>query len=82
MLQKICTLIKNQLNVNTKALWTDRGRKYLYDLFKNYYDDKGIAKQLTIPSTPQQNDVIERRNITLLDIVRLMMAQANSPISF
>ena len=82
MLQKICTLVKNQLNVNTKALWTDRGREYLYDLFKNYCDDKGIATQLTIPSTPQHNGIVERRNITLLDMIRLMMAQANLPISF
>ena len=42
-----------QLNVNIKALRTDRGRKYLFDLFKNYCDDKGIARQLTIPSTSQ-----------------------------
>ena len=31
---------------------------------------------------PQQNGVAERRNRTLLDMVRLMMAQAKLPISF
>ena len=46
-------LVENQLNVNIKALWTVRGREYLSDLFKIYCDDKGIAKQLTIPSTLQ-----------------------------
>ena len=30
-------LVENQLNVNIKTLRTDRGREYLYDLFKNYY---------------------------------------------
>ena len=53
-------LVENQLNVNIKALRTDRGRECLYDLFKNYCDDKGIARQLTIPSTPQQNGIAER----------------------
>ena len=28
-------LVKNQLNVNIKALRTDQGRGYLFDLFKN-----------------------------------------------
>jgi len=35
-----------------------------------------------IPNTPQQNGVAERRNRTLLVMVRSMMAQANLPISF
>jgi len=49
---------------------------------KNFCDEKGIARQLTIPYTPQQNGVAERRNRTLFDMVRSMMAQANLPISF
>ena len=43
---------------------------------------KGIARQLIIPYTPQQNGVVERRNRTLFDMVRSMMAQANLPITF
>ena len=39
-------LVENQLNVNIKALWTDQGREYLYDLFKIYYDNKDIVRQL------------------------------------
>jgi len=35
-----------------------------------------------IPRTPQQNNVAERKNGTLLDMVRSMMAYANLPISF
>ena len=75
-------LVENQLNANIKALRTDRGREYLPDKFKNFCDEKGIVRQLTIPYTPQQNGVVERRNRTLLDMVRSMMAQANLPISF
>jgi hypothetical protein len=35
-----------------------------------------------MPSTPQQNGEAERRNRTLLEIVRSMMAQENLPISY
>ena len=49
--------------------------------FKELCDEKGIMRQLTMPQTPQQNGVAERRNRTLLEMVRLIMAQANLPIS-
>jgi transposase InsO family protein len=45
-------------------------------------DEKGIARQLTILYTPQQNGVTERRNKTLFDMVRSMMMHANLPIFF
>ena len=35
-----------------------------------------------IQHTPQQNSIAEHRNQTLIDMVRLMMAHANVPISF
>ena len=38
--------------------------------------------QLTAPGTPQQNGVAERRNKTLLDMVRSMMSHASLPDSF
>ena len=75
-------LVKNQLNIKIKSLWTDRGREYLFDLFKTYCDEKGITKQLAIPYTSQQNGAAERSNRTLLDMVRSMMVQAKLPISF
>ena len=55
--------------------------EYLSDQFKVFCESKGIRTQLFIPYTPQQNGVAERRNITLLDMVMSMMAQANLPIS-
>ena len=75
-------LVENQLSTKIKALRSDRGREYLSEQFKDFCDEKGIARQLTISYTPQQNGVAERRNRTLLDMVRSMMAQANLPISF
>ena len=76
------TLVENQLNTKIKFLRTDRGREYLSNLFNAYCDEKGIARQLTIPYTPQQNGVAEIRNMTLLDMVRSMIMQAKLPISF
>lgn len=65
-----------------KALGTDRGREYLSEQFKELYNDKGIPRQLIMPKTPQQSGIAERRNRTLLDMVRSIMAQANLPIQY
>ena len=75
-------LVENKLNTKIKSLRTDKGREYLYDLFKTYCDEKGISRHLTIPYTPQQNGVVEKRNRTLLDMIRSMMVQVKLPISF
>ncbi|KAL4308299.1 hypothetical protein GQ457_01G020660 [Hibiscus cannabinus] len=42
----------------------------------------GIVSQLTPPGTPQWNGVSERRNQTLLDMVRSMMSHIDLPTSF
>ena len=42
----------------------------------------GIVSQLTPPGTPQRNAVSERRNRTLLDIMRYMMSLTDLPLSF
>jgi len=75
-------LVENQLNTTIKCLRTDRGGEYLSNLFKGFCEQKGIERQLTIPNTPQQNGVAERKNHTLLDMVRSMMAQANLDMSY
>jgi transposase InsO family protein len=80
--KKFIIFIKNQLDIKVKALRTDRGRKYLSDKFKQMCEEKGILRQLTIPYTPQQNGAAERRNRTLLEMVRSMMVQVNLSITF
>jgi hypothetical protein len=80
--RRFMNLVENQMERTIKTLRTDRGREYLSEQFKQLCENKGIHRQLTIPGTPQQNGVVERRNQTLLDMVRSMMAQANLPISF
>ena len=75
-------LVENQLDKSIKALRTDRGCKYLSEQFKELCDERGIARQLMMPYTPQQNGMTEMRNWTLLEMVRLMMVQANLLISY
>ena len=50
--------------------------------FGDHLKQCGIILQLTLPGMPQWNGVSERRNQTLLDMVRSMMSQADLPLSF
>jgi GAG-pre-integrase domain/Integrase core domain len=74
--------VENQLGKKTKVFRTDRGGEYLSGEFRGYLMAHGIVSQLTPPGTPQWNGISERRNRTLLDMVRSMMSKAELSRSF
>ncbi|KAJ9547335.1 hypothetical protein OSB04_019878 [Centaurea solstitialis] len=74
--------VHNLLDKRIKFLRSDRGGEYLSDEFDNHLMECGIVSQLTPPYTPQMNGVSERRNRTLLDMVRTMMCHSTLPMSF
>nr|GEU52013.1 hypothetical protein [Tanacetum cinerariifolium] len=74
--------VKNQLGKTIKALRSDRGGEYISQEFKDYPKACGIVQQLTPPYTTQHNGMSERRNRTLLDMVRSMMNLTTLPLSF
>ena len=73
---------KNNRNKKIKFLRSDRGGEYLSYEFGLHLKQCGIVSQLTPPRTPQRNGVSERRNRTLLDMVRSMMSLTDLPLSF
>ena len=74
--------VENQTGKSIKTLRSDRVGEYLSTEFTQFLKDHGILSQWTPPYTPQLNGVSERRNRTLLDMVRSMMSFADLPISF
>ncbi|KAJ9535999.1 hypothetical protein OSB04_un000841 [Centaurea solstitialis] len=74
--------VQNQLDRKIKFLRSDRGGEYLSLEFDSHLRECGIVSQLTPPYTPQMNGVSERRNRTLLDMVRSMMCRSTLPVSF
>ena len=65
--------MKNHRDKKIKFLRSDRGDEYLSYEFGLHLKQCGIVSQLTPPGTPQCNGVSERRNRTLLDMMRSMM---------
>ncbi|GJY60109.1 retrotransposon protein, putative, ty1-copia subclass [Tanacetum coccineum] len=74
--------VENQLKKTIKSLRSDLGGGYISQEFKDYLKSCGIVQQLTPPYTPQHNGVSERRNHTLLDMVRSMMNLTTLSLSF
>ncbi|GJS67264.1 retrotransposon protein, putative, ty1-copia subclass [Tanacetum coccineum] len=74
--------VENQLGKTIKSLRSDRGGEYMSQEFLDHLKEHGIIAHRTPPYTPQHNGVSERRNRTLLDMVRSMMSQTTLPKSF
>ena len=74
--------VENQCCKKIKVLRFDHGGEYLSHEFSDHLKSCGIVPQLTPPGTPQRNGVSERRNRTLLNMVRSMMSQSDLPLSF
>lgn len=75
-------LMKTQKGMKPKKFNSDRGGEYINKIFRNYLDQERIEYQYTSPNTPQLNGVAERKNRTLIEIVRCMLNQANLPRRF
>lgn len=43
---------------------------------------KGIRQKFSAPGTPQQNIIVERKNMNLIEAVRTMLKEAKLPIYF
>ena len=74
--------VENHRNKRIKFLQSDHREEYLSYEFGLHCKQCGIVSQLTPHGTPQRNGVSERRNRTLLDMVRSMMYLTDLPLSF
>eukprot|EP00253_Pinus_taeda_P027719 PITA_27719 len=60
-------LVENQTEKKIKVLRTYNGGEFCSKEFEEFYKKSGITWQKTTPYTPQQNEVAERMNKTLME---------------
>jgi len=65
--------VEKKTNSFIIALRTDQGGEFTSQEFNNFYEVNGIRRQLTAAYTPQQNGVAERKNKTIMNMVRNMI---------
>ncbi|GJR87381.1 putative ribonuclease H-like domain-containing protein, partial [Tanacetum coccineum] len=75
-------LIENLVDHKIKVIRCDNGTKFKNREMNLFCDMKGILRQFSIAKTPQQNGVAERRNRTLIEAARNMLANSKLPTTF
>lgn len=58
---------------------TDRGGEFMSNEFNSFCEESGIKRHLTAPYTPQQNGFVERRNMTLMEMARIILKHKCMP---
>nr|GEW10235.1 retrovirus-related Pol polyprotein from transposon TNT 1-94 [Tanacetum cinerariifolium] len=61
------------LNKTVRFIRTDNDTEFVNHDLTHYYKSVVIFHQKSVPRTPQQNDVVERRNRTLVEAARTML---------
>ncbi|RVW40116.1 Retrovirus-related Pol polyprotein from transposon TNT 1-94 [Vitis vinifera] len=74
--------VEKETGRSIKILCTDHGGEYCSNEFEHFCDDQSIRRELTTAYTPQQNGVSERKNRTILNMVRSLLARGKIPKSF
>ena len=75
-------MVEKSNGKNLKVLRTDNGGKFIYREFEEFLKNEGIKHELTVSECPQQNGVAERLNVTLMEMVRSMLACFKLPQTF
>ncbi|GJX71308.1 retrovirus-related pol polyprotein from transposon TNT 1-94 [Tanacetum coccineum] len=77
---KFLKQIQVGLNKTVRNIRTDNGTKFVNKDLTDYYERVSIFYQKTVPSTPQQNNVVKRRNRTLVEAARTMLIFSKAPM--
>jgi transposase InsO family protein len=82
MFKRFKNLVEKEAGSLVGCLRTDRGGEFTSKEFNEYCSMNGIKRQLTAAYTPQQNDVAERKNQTIMNLVRSILSEKCIPREF
>ncbi|GJV77597.1 putative ribonuclease H-like domain-containing protein [Tanacetum coccineum] len=82
ILKDFINLVENQLNKKVKAIRCDNGTEFKNAHIIELCGSKGIKRDYSNARTPQQNRVAERKNRTLIEAARTMLADSKLPTMF
>ncbi|GJS04221.1 putative ribonuclease H-like domain-containing protein [Tanacetum coccineum] len=82
ILKTFITGIENQINHKVKIIRCDNGTEFKNNDMNQFCGMKGIKREFSVARTPQQNRVAERKNRTLIEAARTMLADSLLPTTF
>ncbi|GJS90910.1 putative ribonuclease H-like domain-containing protein [Tanacetum coccineum] len=82
ILKSFITEVENLVDKKVKIIRCDNGTEFKNRVMSEFCEKKGIKKEFSVARTPQQNGVAERRNRTLIEAARTMLADSKLPTTF
>nr|GEV83559.1 hypothetical protein [Tanacetum cinerariifolium] len=82
ILKKFITEIESLKDLKVKIIRCDNEGEFRNKEINDFCSQKGIKREFSNARTPQQNGVAERRNRTLIEAARTMLADAKLPVTF
>nr|GEZ23511.1 putative ribonuclease H-like domain-containing protein [Tanacetum cinerariifolium] len=82
ILKKFIAEIENLKDIKLKIIRCDNGGEFRNKEMNDFCSHKGIKREFSNARTPQQNGVAERRNRTLIEAARTMLADAKLLVTF
>ncbi|GJU94204.1 putative ribonuclease H-like domain-containing protein [Tanacetum coccineum] len=82
ILKTFITGIENQINHKVKIIRCDNGTEFKNNDMNQFCGMKGIKREFSVARTPQQNGVAKRKNRTLIEAARTMLADLLLPTTF
>nr|GEW56723.1 hypothetical protein [Tanacetum cinerariifolium] len=73
-------MIQERLKVPVRRIRTDNGTEFVNQTLREYYEQVGISHETSVARSPQQNNVVERRNHTLIEAARTMLIYVQAPL--
>ncbi|GJR45904.1 putative ribonuclease H-like domain-containing protein [Tanacetum coccineum] len=81
-LKAFITRIENLMNHRVKIIRCYNGTEFKNKEMNQFCKKQGIKREFSVARTPQQNGVAERKNRTLIDVARTMLADSKLPTTF
>ncbi|GKD54869.1 putative ribonuclease H-like domain-containing protein [Tanacetum coccineum] len=82
ILKSFITGIENQIDQKVKVIRCDHGTDFKNKEMNQFCKRKCIKREFSVAITPQQNGVAERKNKTLIEAARTMLADSKLPTTF
>ncbi|GJT30187.1 putative ribonuclease H-like domain-containing protein [Tanacetum coccineum] len=76
------TGIENLIDLKVKVIRCDNGTEFKNRVMNQFCEMKGIKREFSVARTPQQNRVAKRKNRTLIEAARTMLADSKLPTTF
>ncbi|GKD41206.1 putative ribonuclease H-like domain-containing protein [Tanacetum coccineum] len=82
ILKSFITRVENLIDQRVKVIRCDNGTEFKNKEMNQFCERKCIKREFSVARTPQQNEVAKRKNRTLIEAARIMLADSKLPTTF